>query len=309
MRRTKIDWRGYFAASPTPFTQEGELDLPSLRKVVSHFIEVGAHGIVINGSSGEWYAQQADEREAVAATAVAEVGGVVPAIVGVSSADPSDSERLIRHAVEIGADGVLLSPPPGWRLDTDEVLAFYERQCSTSDLPMILYNIPPDVATNLAPSTLDRLADLTTVVAVKESNRDDRQLYETCRVVGDRLRVFGNLMTRPGLGLMAHEWGADGYIGSGLLLGREQTGALEALWRGDTEVARETADRLNSLQADLDSDDGNGAFGGVPGQLKAVLNLMGQPAGYPRRPRLPVEGDNLAALRRTLVAHGLDPVA
>lgn len=306
MRNLAVDWKGYFTASPTPFTEHGDLDIPSFRAVVRYYLDEGSHGIVINGSSGEWYAQRADEREAVAEAGVAEVAGTVPAIVGVSSTDPATTARLIRHAGEIGADGIMLSPPAGWRLDRDELLEYYRRECGRTGLPVMVYNIPADVATNLEPELIDELADIENVVAVKESNRDDRALYETCRLVGDRIRVFGNLMNRPGLGLMANDWGADGYIGGGLLFGGELIRALEHLWAGDSEAAREFIDRLNALQRDLDDIDGNGMFGGIPGQLKAALNLLGRPGGYPRYPRRPVEGEQLEGLRRCLRSHGYE---
>lgn len=311
MDRNDVTWRGYFAATPTPFTASGALDLPALRKIVGHFVEEGAHGIVVNGSSGEWYAQDSGEREEVAAVALEQVAGAVPTIIGVSSIDPDQTHRLIHHAASIGADGVMFSPPPGWRLSVPEVLRYYEQLTAGTDLPVMLYNIPADVATNLAPDTIAALADLPNIVAVKESNRDDRVLFETARLAGDRIRVFGNLMTRPGLGLMAKQWGADGYIGGGMLLGRDLARAFEAVWAGDLDTALSIVDRLEDLQASLnDPEDGNGLFGGIPGQLKAIMNLMGQPAGTPRFPRseVSVGSQGLDGLRKVLIDHGLQPV-
>lgn len=305
MRRTDVPWRGYFAAIPTPFSESGEVELDSLRGIVRYYIEERAHGLVVNGSSGEWYAQQPAERESVAATAVEETAGAIPVIIGVSSIDHEVTSRLIRHAAEIGADGVMLSPPPGWRLTREEIVDYYLRQAAVADIPMMLYNIPSDVATDMSPSLIGELADIDRVVAVKESTRDDRRLYDTCRIAGDRLRVFGNLMNRPGLGLISNDWGADGYIGSGMLFGRELAAAFDAAAEGRPDEARELIDRLTSLQADLNDVDGNGLFGGIPGQLKAIVNLLGQPGGYPRFPRKPVEGEALDGLRRTLRSHGL----
>ncbi|WP_449278343.1 dihydrodipicolinate synthase family protein [Leucobacter sp. GX24907] len=305
MRDTDVSWRGYFAAIPTPFSADGEVDLDSLRGVVRYYIGERAHGLVVNGSSGEWYAQQPEERERVAAVAVEEANGELPVIIGVSSIEHEVTSRLIRHAAEIGADGVMLSPPPGWRLTHEEIVDYYRRQTAAADIPMMLYNIPSDVATDMSPSLISELADIDRVVAVKESTRDDRQLYETCRLAGDRLRIFGNLMNRPGLGLIASDWGADGYIGSGMLFGRELAAAFDAAAAGRPDDARELIDRLVSLQEALNDVDGNGLFGGIPGQLKAIVNLLGQPGGYPRFPRKPVEGEELEALRRTLRNHGL----
>jgi 4-hydroxy-tetrahydrodipicolinate synthase len=204
----------------------------------------------------------------------------------------------------------MFSPPPGWRLSVSEVFKYYEQLTADTSMPVMLYNIPADVATNLAPTTIAALADLPNVVAVKESNRDDRLLFETARLAGDRIRVFGNLLTRPGLGLMAKQWGADGYIGGGMLLGRDMARAIEAVWAGDLDTALAIVDRLEDLQTSLNADDGNGLFAGIPGQLKAILNLIGQPAGSPRFPRGAVtDGKHgLDALRKVLGDHGLKTV-
>lgn len=308
MRSLDVPWRGYFAAVPTPFAVDGTLDLASFRLLIRYFIGEGAHGLVINGSSGEWYAQNIDERESVARVAVEETAGEIPVIIGASSIDPESTRQLIAHAGNIGADGVMFSPPPGWRLNNQEIRSYFSALCEASTLPVMLYNIPADVATDLAPNITAELAELEQVVAIKESNQDDRHLYETILVAGDRLRIFGNLMNRPGVGLLASGWGADGYIGSGMLFGRELSQAFEAVWSNRLDDARQFVDRLTSLQNDLNLPDGNGTFGGIPGQLKAILNLIGQPAGVPRHPRLPLEGENLDELRRVLVAHGMEVV-
>ncbi|MBM6588886.1 dihydrodipicolinate synthase family protein [Brevibacterium sp. RIT 803] len=308
MRSLDVPWRGYFAAVPTPFTEDGPLDLESLRLLIRYFINEGAHGLVINGSSGEWYAQDSEERESVARVAVDETAGAIPVIIGVSSIAPQTTRQLIAHAGKIGADGVMFSPPPGWRLNNEEIVSYFTDLCKSSTLPVMLYNIPADVATDLAPSVTAELAEIEQVVAIKESNQDDRHLYETSLLAGDKLRIFGNLMNRPGVGLLASDWGADGYIGSGMLFGRELSQAFEAVWVNRLDDARLFVDRLTALQNDLNLPDGNGAFGGIPGQLKAILNLIGQPAGFPRRPRLPIEGERLDDLRRILVAHGMEVV-
>ncbi len=311
MDRNDVNWRGYFAASPTPFTVTGEVDLPSFAKVLRYFIDEGAHGIVVNGSSGEWYAQKLEERFDVAAAAVEQIDGAVPAIIGISNAHPDDSIKLAQHAERIGADGVMFSPPPGWRLDVHEVLGYYRRVCETTSLPVMLYNIPADVATDMRPETIATLADIPNVVAVKDSTRNDLQFFETVRLAGDKIRVFGNVLTRPGLGMILNGFGGDGYVGGAMLLGRELIAAFEAAWAGRMEDAVPIVDRLVSLQSALNAADGNGLYGGVPGQIKAVLNLLGQPAGVPRFPRAAVEDDpaSLEGLRQVLREHGLEPTA
>lgn len=311
MDRNSVDWRGYFAASPTPFTESGDIDFPAFEKLLRYFLGEGAHGIVVNGSSGEWYAQNYDERVRVAASAVNTVERAVPTIIGVSSISPDETVALAEHAKSIGADGVLFSPPPGWRLSTSEVLDYYRGTCALIELPVMLYNIPADVATDLRPATIAQLADLPNVVAVKDSTRDDLQFFDTVQAAGEKIRVFGNVLTRPGLGMMAGGWGGDGYIGGAMLYGRKLAEAFEAVWNGRFDEALPIVDRLEKLQIALNDHDGNGFYGGIPGQMKAVLNLLGQPAGLPRFPRGAVEHDPaaVAGLSAVLADHGLIPVS
>jgi dihydrodipicolinate synthase/N-acetylneuraminate lyase len=302
----QVQWRGYFAATPTPFTETGELDLDAFGKLLQYFQDEGAHGIVVNGSSGEWYAQDVDERRAVARAAVEQIGGSVPTIVGVSAIQASDTVALIRHAQSIGADGVMYSPPPGWRLTRDEIRSYFAETCAVTDLPVMLYNIPADVASDLDPELIADLAGIPNVVAVKDSTRDDLQFMETVRRTRDRIAVFGNVLTRPGLAMVLSGWGGAGYIGGGMLFGRELATAFEDAWAGRTEEALAVVDRLVDLQEDLNLHDGNGRFGGIPGQLKATLNLLGQPAGHPRFPRAAVAPELLEGLRATLRRHGME---
>lgn len=300
MDRHDIDWSGYFAATPTPFHTDGSLDLPALRRLVSYFVDEGSRGIVVNGTSGEWCAQSVDERKSVAEAVVGEIDHAVPTIVGVSSTRLQETEHLIQHACGIGASGVMLSPPPGWRLAPTEIVAFYRHMCEKTPVPVMLYNAPGDVGTNLTPALVETLAQLPPVVAVKEATPDDRQFLATARLVGRTLRVFGNVVSRQGIALMTQEHLADGFIGGGMLLGRQMADFFDAVERGDVAHAQTIADRFVSLGQALHVADGNGVHGGLPGQLKALLALAGQPAGEPRFPRLPVTDEALDALRRIL---------
>jgi 4-hydroxy-tetrahydrodipicolinate synthase len=307
MDRQDIDWRGYFAAAPTPFTREGALDEEVLAEVLAGFADDGAHAALVNGSTGEWYAQSHEERIRVAEVAVKELGGRIPLLVGVSSLREEETVALARHALRTGADGVLYSPPPAARLTPAEVVAFYERTTARIPGPVMVYNIPADVSTNITPETAVRLADLRNVVAIKDSTPDDLQYHRTIGAVGDRLRVFGNALTPAGLSLMASGYGGDGHFGAGMLLGPRTARAFDHLWAGELPQALAIAEEFNAARAALHEADGNGVFGGMQAQLKAVMRLQGRPAGYPRPPRLPVEDDPeaLAGLTRLLRTLGL----
>ncbi len=303
MDRQDVAWRGYFAAAPTPFTRDGHLDEDVLAEVLVGFADDGAHATLVNGSTGEWYAQTHEERRRVAEIAAKALGGRIPVLVGVSSLQEEETVALAGHALTAGADGVLYSPPPAARLTPDEVVAYYRRTAARIPGPVMIYNIPSDVVTNITPETALRLADIPNVVAVKESTPDDLQYHRAIGAVGDRLRVFGNALTPAGLSLMASGYGGDGHFGAGMLLGPRTARAFDHLWAGEVAEALAIAEEFNAVRAALHVADGNGVFGGMQAQLKAVMRLQGRPAGYPRPPRLAVEDDPdaLAGLTQLLV--------
>ncbi|PXY36658.1 dihydrodipicolinate synthase family protein [Prauserella flavalba] len=299
MDRKDVDWKGYWTAPVTPFTADGRLDEPAFAKVIEYAVGEGVHGILVNGSTGEWFAQTTAERERVAEVAVEAVAGRVPLTIGVSCSRADDAARLARHAANAGAASVMSSPPPMARPTDAELVAYYEEVAAATELPMWLYNFPQDNAHNISVSMIDRLADIPNVVAIKQSTADTRELLATIERVGDRLVVFGHLLSRLGLALITSGYGGDGHFGSGLLLGREMPEFFEAAWRGDTVRAIEIVDKFEHLMAGLlgaRADGYNWAFGGMQPTLKAAMNLLGQPGGYPRRPKLPV--DDPAALHR-----------
>lgn len=289
MNRNDVSWRGYFAAAPTPFDADGAVDESLLRSVLRAFVAEGVHGVLVNGSTGEWFSQTPEERREIARIAVDELGGRIPVLVGVSSLRPAETIELGQHAVGLGADGVVYSPPPAARLTQHEAVAFFEQTAGEIRGHVMAYNIPADVVTDLAPETIVRLARIDNVVAVKDSTSDDLRFHRTVELVADELRVFGNALTPAGLSLIASGVGGDGHFGAGTLMGPRAAEAFELLWAGEVKAAIEIAKDFAHARSVLHGADGNGIAGGAQAQLKAIMALQGVPAGIPRPPCLPVD--------------------
>src|SRR4051812_28254735 len=107
MNRNDVDWKGYWPASPTPFTASGELDEASLRELLRFYHREGMHGVLINGTSGEWFSQTEEERRRVAEIAVEELRGKIPVVIGCTTFNAWHTVELGKHARAIGADGFL----------------------------------------------------------------------------------------------------------------------------------------------------------------------------------------------------------
>lgn len=307
MNRDDVDWKGYFAAAPTPFTRDGDLDTGLLEKVLWHLTAEGAHGLLVNGSTGECYSQTTDERRQVAEASVRAVARAVPVLVGVCSASTAETVALAQHAETAGADGVIFCPPPGARLTAVEVVEYYRHVCAQVRIPVMAYNIPSEIVTDIKPWTIAELADIPNVVAVKDSTPDDLQFHRTVVELSDRVRVFGNLLTPAGISMVISGCGGDGHFGSGMPLGRKLADAFDHAWAGRAAEALQIAREFAALRSALHKSDGNGVFGGMQAQLKTMMRLQGQPAGYPRRPRLALEDTEgaVAGLSALLTEHGL----
>jgi 1-pyrroline-4-hydroxy-2-carboxylate deaminase len=305
MDRDSVDWKGYWIAAPTPFTVTGALDEDALCAMLRLYHGLGAHGVLVNGTTGEWFAQNDGERRRVAELAVEELGGKIPVVIGCTTFTPSQTIALGRHAREIGADGMLSTPPPYAAPTPREIVAFFSAISDSVDLPIMVYNWARGVAVEITWETALELAQIDRVVAIKDSTVHAAQALATLEKVGDRVRVFGSFISRLGLSVL-HGLGGDGNIDGGGLGAKFAVAFYEAFWRGDFAAAQQAADRYGALMTRLIRPDWSGAFGSPQSQIKACMNMLGQPGGYVRPPLLPIDGvRELEALRQILDDAGL----
>ena len=309
MDRNSIAWRGYWAACPTPFHENGDLDLDRLRALLEFYVEEGLHGVFINGTTGEWFSQSDEERREVAQTAIDQVAGRMTLVIGCTAYTAKLVAEFAEHAMGAGADGIVSSAPPYCKPLPDETIAFFsDISAAVPDAPMMVYNWPHGTSIDIGPELADRLAEIDNVVAIKDSTPDLQQFFETDRTVLDRIRVFGQFMTTEGYDAL-RAWGGDGTIGGGTIFGAPDPEFWEAHWRGDEDACRAHAERIDRVFPRLWLPGGwAGHFGHYQSQLKAIMQMLGQPGGTVRRPRLPVSDPSaLRALRDILVEEALMP--
>jgi dihydrodipicolinate synthase/N-acetylneuraminate lyase len=194
----------------------------------------------------------------------------------------------------LGCDGILVLPPYFLKLGPEDIVAHYEAIADAVDLPMALYNIPGNAGNDLTPRLVDRLADIRTVVALKESSGNFNQFCKTLSLCRDRLRVFVGPAALYGVGAMA--MGAAGYIDTvPNLWGRESVAFFDAAAAGDKEKARVLQEKAIVMRELLNANGRN-----YYAALKAAMNLVGLPGGLPRRPLRSLAPPHLAELRSGL---------
>ncbi|NIL82449.1 dihydrodipicolinate synthase family protein [Rhodococcoides kroppenstedtii] len=302
MNRDDVAWSGYWPAAPTPFTPSGALDTDALASLMNLYADHEVDGVLINGSTGEWFSQSDIERRTVAEAAIDAVRGRFPVVVGVSAYTARESAALARHAESAGADGVLATPPPYVHPSADELLNFYGIVSTASALPFMVYNWPRGVAVDMGtlPGLFTALAELDNVVAVKDSTGDWLSMLDTVEAVADKVRVFGSFLHRRGLAALLN-LGGDGNIDGGGVGAPFGVPFYRAVAARDADGARHWADKYRALSGRLIDPDYSGVYASPIPQLKAVMNLLGQPGGSVREPLLPVEDPETLARLASIV--------
>ncbi len=293
-------WRGYFAASPTPFTASGDLDIDALKKTLAWFLGEEPHGIVVNGTTGEWFAQTLAERKSVLEAAREVVPSTLPLLVGISSILPHESIELAQHTKVAGADGLLLTIPPSRRLTHAEIHRFYSEIADRAELPLLIYNVPGVTGYDLPTELIHELMSIEGVVGVKDNTPSLTARLATMRALGNDRLAFSDVLDPESFDVMVQENLGCGQIGSAMPLGRSMAEAFEQVWAGDVPAARVTVQRLSRFKREVLEM----MEPGQPwhAQVKAMLYVTGVDAGYPRGPSLSLrtQPERLEALRRLM---------
>jgi 4-hydroxy-tetrahydrodipicolinate synthase len=305
MDRNSVTWKGYWVAAPTPFTKAGAVDEGAWREVLRLYHRQGVHGVLVNGTTGEWFSQHSTERRRVAEIAVEELRGKMTVVIGCTTYTAAETSEYGKHAKSVGADGMLSTPPPYAAPTAREIINFYKTISDNVDLPIMVYNWARGVVVEIPADVAIELAKIDHVVAIKDSTSNKTQALETLEKVNDKVRIFGGFINRLGLAVL-RGLGGDGNIDGGGLAAPFAVEFYEAFWRGDFEAAKQAADRYVGVMSQFMNPDWSGKFGSPQAQIKAGMAALGQPGGYPRPPLLPIEDPkSLATIRNILASAGL----
>jgi 4-hydroxy-tetrahydrodipicolinate synthase len=281
----------------TPMQNNEDLDLPRLRWFLDHLIESGVHGIFVLGTNSEFYAMDEREKQEVIATAVAHVNKRVPVYAGTGAETTREVVRLTKMAEREGADGVSIITPYFVSPTQQEIYDHYRRIAEQTKLPVILYNNPATCGgVKIDVETVARLAEIPTILAVKDSSGDLQNTVEMIRVVPERFSV---LMGRDTLIFSALMFGARGAVpATGNIAPALLAEIYDRFQRGDIEGSKAAQLRLNPLRLAL-------TLCTAPGAVKEALRLLGRSIGPCRSPVSGIAPEKLPKMRAALVAAGV----
>lgn len=174
--------RKFFGSIPaivTPFTKNGDLDLPALEKLVDYQLKGGVDAIVACGTTGEATTLTEEEYVTVIKTVVKKVSNKVPVVAGAGSNDTKKAVHFSKLAKDAGADGLLHVTPYYNKPTPNGLVLHFKEIAKATDLPIIIYNVPGRTGANVAPSVIVRIArEVPSVVAVKEASGSIAQMME-----------------------------------------------------------------------------------------------------------------------------------
>ncbi|MEM7707525.1 MAG: dihydrodipicolinate synthase family protein [Pseudomonadota bacterium] len=303
MDRNSVSWRGYLPAITTPFDEDGALDLNALKRLLEWLAQEGMHGLIVAGTTGEWFSMDSGERAQLFGCVGEVLNGEMPLIAGCNAFTADKVLANADTAARCGFEGILVTPPPYVRPCEREVIAFYEDINRRSPLPICVYNWPPGTNLDLSKATLRALAQLDKVVAIKNSTGDRDHFLDVMRALRDQVRIFGIPMNQDGAQLVLDNE-ADGTMGAAGVLGSAQPDFFNALWAGDRERGLAAAAQDARIMSDWFNIDYTAKFGSAQAVFKTALNLQGLPGGCPRRPILPLSDEHTARVRETLADLG-----
>jgi 4-hydroxy-tetrahydrodipicolinate synthase len=278
-------------AMVTPFAADGSIDLDEAVRLAEHLIEHGSEGLVVHGTTGEASTLTDDEKLALTEAVAGAVGERVPVISGTGSNDTAHSVHLTKQAARFEGVAGFLAVTPYYNKPPIAGIEAHTRAIADAagDLPIVLYNIPQRVVLHLSPADIDRLAQIDTVIAVKQAVTDldeARQIVEAGRLA---LYAGNDDLVLP----FALLGGVGGICVASHVVGREMLAMQAAADVGDEEQARAIDADLMPLYEAL-------AVTVNPIPVKTAMELLGFQVGDLRLPLV-----NATAAEREVVQAGL----
>jgi 4-hydroxy-tetrahydrodipicolinate synthase len=290
--------RGVIPPIVTPVDADDHLDEPALARVIEYVIGGGVHGILVLGSTGEFFGlPDARVQERVLKVSLENIAGRVPAYFGIGAITTKECVSLAKMAAACGAQAITILPPMFVTPNDDELLAHFKAVAEATPLPVLIYNNPDRMNVNISANLIEKLAGVKGIVGVKDSSGDLTLTAEYIRRTrGSGFKVMAG---RDVMILGTLSYGGAGCVASTANVApRIVVEIYEKFMAGDLAGAREAQFRLAPLRL---------AFGlaSFPSVIKDALNLLGLRVGNVIRPNTGCNEANLEKLRKILDEMGL----
>jgi len=287
-----MKFEGIYTPIITPYDDKCAINFDAIEAIIEDLITSGVHGLVIAGTTGEYYAQDVDERLEVMKVCKDIINGRLPYIVGTGAIRTEDSVFYAEEAAKIGADGILVATPP-YALPTERENALHALAIDrAANLPIMLYNYPGRMGSMMGEEYLDRVGRSSNFCAIKESSGDINRLHLLAR-------DYPHIQLCCGMDDQALEffaWGASGWVCAGSNFAPEAHVALYEACRveGDFDKGRRIMSAMLPLMRVLEQ---GGKFIQC---IKHGATMRGLSVGPPRKPLQPLNKDDKRQLEQVI---------
>jgi 4-hydroxy-tetrahydrodipicolinate synthase len=274
-------WTGVFPAVTTQFRKDLSLDLDATARHWEALIASGISGLIVAGSLGENQTLDPAEKRVLVAEAVRVAAGRVPVLSGVAEMSTAAACQYVRDCERLGAGGFMVMPAMVYKADAAEAVNHFRRVAAATALPWMLYNNPVGYPVDITPAQFAELADVSNLVALKESSANTRRITELRIAVGERYRIFVGV---DDLILESAVLGIDGWVaGAGIAFPAENQHFWDLTRAGKWDEARALYRWFYPLMT-LDTHVKFVQY------IKLAVQEVGLGAEWVREPRLPLAG-------------------
>ena len=278
----------------TPFHGDGSVDYDGFQRLAQHLVANGSDGLVVTGTTGESPTLTDEEKERLWRAAVEAVGDRASVVAGSGTYDTAHSIHLTERAAAAGVDGILIVTPYYSKPPQRAIVAHFRAIAASTELPVVVYNIPGRVVVNIEPETIVELAEIPNVRAVKQANDD---LDQARRILAET-----DLDLYAGDDNLLHSFLELGAVGGVCVhthvVGPQVAEQVRAFREGEAARARQIEDELAPAYELLKAQTN-------PIAIKAALNLLGHEVGGLRLPLVEANEEETARVRDCLERLGL----
>ena len=289
--------RGIYSAMITPFDKNEDIDEKGVETLINWTIGKGITGVFTVASTGESWALSVEEKARLFRLTVSLVNKRVPVIAGIGAPSTRESIQLAEAAQKAGVDYLCAAPPSFVRPTQDEMIVHYSELAQATSVPLILYNIPM-LAGNVigTPAIKTLVKRFPRIAGIKDSGGDLTTLNDLLIDRRPDFSVVPGIDTLVLPGLLAGSQGA--ILGSANVCPELSLEVLRLFDAGRLQEAWAVQNRLTRFWLAM-------SLGSFPAPVKAAVEMLGLPAGAPRRPVAPLGKEQRAALQRELHAMGV----
>ncbi|WP_321930536.1 4-hydroxy-tetrahydrodipicolinate synthase [Paraburkholderia guartelaensis] len=285
--------RGSIVALITPFTPEGMIDRRALRKLVDFHVRSGTAGIVVAGTTGEASTlTHVEHRELIAAT-VEYSNGRTHVMAGVGANSTAEAVDLARFAEEAGADSLLSVVPYYIKPSQEGLVEHFVTQADASGLPLVLYNVPGRTVTDLAVSTVRRLAGHPNICGIKDATGDMARAAELVEMLPSSFALYSGDDFTSMAYLALGGWGVISVVAN--IYPRKVANLCSLIASNDLARARQHLIELLPLTRALFAETN-------PGPVKFAASLLGHCEPFLRLPMVIPERSLQHAIRECVKA-------